>query len=62
MKNDSIYQNYPQNHLILDKYDKKIPRVLRKKSNSLYLPPVNCEVNLINTEVLVPNILYYSLL
>lgn len=62
MKNDSIYQNYPQNHLSLDKYNKKIPRVLREKSNSLYLPPVNCEVNLINTEVLVPNIFYYSLL
>lgn len=62
MKNDSIYQNYPQKHLILDKYDKKIPRVLREKSNSLYLPPVNHEVNLINTEILVPNIFYYSLL
>lgn len=62
MKNDSIYQNYPQNHLILDKYDKKIPRVLREKSNSLYLPSVNHEVNLINTEILVPDVFYYSLL
>lgn len=62
MKNDSIYQNSPQKHLVLDKHNKNIPKVLREKSSSLYLPPVNCEANLINTEVLVPIIFYYLLL
>jgi len=62
MKNDSIYQNYPQKHLNLDKHNKKFPKVFREKTSILYLPPVNCETNSINTEVLVPNIFYYLLL
>lgn len=59
MKNDSIYQNYPQKHLILDIHNKNIPKVLREKSSSLYPSPVNCEASSINTEVLVPNTFYY---
>lgn len=37
MKNDSIYQNCPQKHLIIDKHNKKNPKVLRQKSSILYL-------------------------
>ena len=59
MKKDSIYKNYSHKHLSFDKHCKNIPKVLREKSNRLYLSPVNCEANSINTEVLVPNIFYY---
>lgn len=52
MKTDSIYQNYPQKHLILNKHNKKIPEVLRVKSNSLYLPSVSCEANSITQKFL----------
>lgn len=63
MKNDSSYQNYPQNNnKHLDKHNKKIHKVLREKSSSLYLLPVNCEGNSTNTEILVPKIFHYLLL
>lgn len=61
MKNDSSYQNYPKKHLILGKHNKKIHKVLREKSSSLYLLPVNCETNSTNRNFSSKDILLFAI-